>query len=448
MAASSKTNPRIPNGAAMHASILLIGLLFFGAHAFSLLFERTSVPDVLLLMLVGIAAGPLLGLVSPEDFGGIGDVMSSIALVVILFEGGMTLNLATLGATIRRAFPLFLATFLGTAGLVAAAGMLSLGLPPLSAVIFGCVLGSISPAVVLPLARCLGLSKASNDILVVETSLTDVFSIILVFSLVSAPAGGGLEVGKMIGAMLSALVFAAAIGLAASFLWLKMLDFVRRFPNTMLSTLAFLFIVYGFTEFLGFSGAIASLAFGLGIANKPFAFLSRLGSRLDSRLDSPLATVSEAEMAFFNEMIFLLKTFFFVYLGISIRFAGLGSVGLGLGLTAALYCLRLLAVWSRPEAGFLKRDATFVSIMAPKGLASAVLAGLPLKAGLEGAQAMRDAAYMVIFFSIIATSLLVFLIKRGVLEGFYGRVLRRFPEAEAAAPGLAAGTAEAPDVAG
>ena len=63
---------------------------------------------------------------------------------------------------------------------------------------------------------------------------------------------------------------------------------------------------------------------------------------------------------------------------------------------------------------------------------------------------MRDAAYMVIFFSIVATSLLVFLIKRGVLEGFYGRVLRRFPEAEAAAPGLAAGTAEAaaPDAAG
>jgi len=412
----------------MSAAILVVGILFFLAHGFSLLFEKKAVPDVLLLMVIGIAVGPVLGLVSPADFGKSGAVMSDIALVLILFEGGMTLEIGSIRSTLRRALPLFLVTFVGSVAVAVAVGVFVLALPVLSAVTFGCILASISPAVVLPIAKGLGLSRETSDILVIESSLTDVFSVILVFTLISDKGSGGIAFGRMLGSMLSALVFAAFIGLVGSYIWLRLLKFVRRFPNTMLSTFAFLFIVYGFSQFLGFSGAIAALAFGLGLANKPFGIVQRMGIKMKM----PDTRISSSEMAFFGEIIFIIRTFFFLYLGISIRFSGWVAVLIGLALTLAIYILRVAFSVVRPASGVPRRDLELVAVMAPKGLATAVLAGLPLAAGMAGAGLIRDYAYDVVLFSIVITAALAFLIKRGMLVGLLDRLFAKIPVAEPA----------------
>ena len=80
-----------------HALVLVfIGLLVFLAHLFVALFERTRVPDVLYLILIGVIVGPVLGIVSPEDFGKVGGVFTTVALVVILFEAGLELSVESL----------------------------------------------------------------------------------------------------------------------------------------------------------------------------------------------------------------------------------------------------------------------------------------------------------------------------------------------------------------
>lgn len=66
----------------MATTILSIGLVVFLAHFLALQFRRTNVPDVLVLVLVGIVVGPLLGIVQPDDFGKLGSVIATIALVV------------------------------------------------------------------------------------------------------------------------------------------------------------------------------------------------------------------------------------------------------------------------------------------------------------------------------------------------------------------------------
>lgn len=404
-------------------AILTLGVLFFLAHALSLLFEKTAVPDVLLLMLLGMIAGPVLGIVSPESFGEVGETMSSIALVAILFEGGMSLDLQRLGNTVKASLPVFLATFLGSMALGSAAGILLLKLSFLPALTFGCIIASISPAVALPLAKTLKLERSTTDRLTIETSLTDVFSIILVFTFTSAVGGTNISVGRMLGSILSSLIFAAVIGLLASYVWLRMLSWVRKFPNTNLATFFFLFIVFGVSDFLGFSGAIASLAFGLGVANKPFAFVERMrGKELP-----PLSSIAEGERSFFDEVIFLLKTFFFVYLGISMRFASPLIIGLGLAVVIAIYILRFFAARQLLPRDTLRRDVRYSAIMAPKGLASAVLAGLPLAAGMAGAEEIRDATYIIVFFSIVLTAALVTVFERTTLSRHFDGLLRNFP---------------------
>ena len=72
----------------MGEAIIFIGLLIFAAHLFAMIFSTKKIPDVLLLLLIGIIIGPVLGLVYPDFLGKAGTIFTSIVLIVILFDGG------------------------------------------------------------------------------------------------------------------------------------------------------------------------------------------------------------------------------------------------------------------------------------------------------------------------------------------------------------------------
>jgi potassium/hydrogen antiporter len=77
-------------------TVVGVGLLVFLAHVFAEVFSRKRVPDVLLLIIIGLAIGPLLGIVTPDHLGLVGPVFTTITLVTILFEGGTELKYDTL----------------------------------------------------------------------------------------------------------------------------------------------------------------------------------------------------------------------------------------------------------------------------------------------------------------------------------------------------------------
>ncbi|HWO88063.1 MAG TPA: cation:proton antiporter, partial [Gemmatimonadales bacterium] len=301
----------------MAATILAIGALVFLAHLFSIWFERTRVPDVLLLILLGLLLGPVLGVVRAEDLGKVGSVVSTVALVVILFEGGMAIDLTSLARAFRPTLRITLVTFLVTMLLGAAVGRLAFEMPWGSAAILGATVGGTGSAVVIPMVRGLKIGERTSTILILESAITDVLCIVMTVGLMTAALTGELSPFRMLGTILSAMLFAALLGALGATAWLRALDVVRRLPNTLFATVAFVFLVYGVTELLGFSGAIAALAFGVALTNHERIGVDRL-ARL--KLDK-LATLSPLERDFFAEVGFLLKTFFFVYLGLSMRFS-------------------------------------------------------------------------------------------------------------------------------
>ena len=75
--------------------IAVIGLLIFAAHLFTEIFSRKRIPDVLLLMVIGLALGPVFHLVKPEELGPVTSVFTTITLVIILFESGTRLDFNT-----------------------------------------------------------------------------------------------------------------------------------------------------------------------------------------------------------------------------------------------------------------------------------------------------------------------------------------------------------------
>lgn len=402
----------------MSSTILIIGLMVFFAHFLSLQFRKTNIPDVLVLMLIGIVIGPLLGIATPQDFGKIGSLIATIALVVILFEGGTSLNLAMLGKSLGTTGLLSIACFVLTAIIIALGGF-ALGLTLLPATMLGVTLGGSTSAVVIPMVNALQLSEKPTTVLVLESALTDVLCIVGVFALLQIHTQGGVEPGRLIGSVLASLIFAAAIGVLGGIGWLLVLGKVRDFPNTISSTLAYVFIVYGVTEMLGFSGAIAALAMGITLTN-----FEKFGLHHVPSIDQNMVPLNEVDLVFYREAVFLLKTYFFVYLGISIHF---GEVRLALAaviMVLVAYAMRLgLTRFIFRDAGYSLRDAAITSMMAPKGLAAAVLASLPLEYGVAGGEVIRDATYMVVLVSITLTALLVIAYPLPATQKLYARAL-------------------------
>lgn len=399
--------------------VLLVGILVFVAHFLSQLFRKTNIPDVLMLMLLGILAGPVLGLVSPSDFGKMGSVLSTIALVVILFESGTSLDLKVLGDSIGTTGKLTLTCFALSMALIALIGHEMLDLPWISATMLGAILGGTASAVVIPMVAALRLSEKPSTVLVLESALTDVFCILGVFALLQAGTQGGLDPGRLIGSVLAALVFAMVIGVLGGFGWLLVLRHVRNFPNTISSTVAYVFIVYGVTEAMGFSGAIAALAFGITLTNYEEIGMSRI-KVLEGKKITPL---TETELMFYSEAVFLLKTFFFVYLGISIQFGSEDLLQTAAIIVGAVFLMRLVVTRFTARDGFAERDLAITSMMAPRGLAAAVLATIPVQHGLAGGEVMRDTTYTVVLISIVLCAVLVAIYPNKYVQRAYSFLL-------------------------
>jgi NhaP-type Na+/H+ or K+/H+ antiporter len=110
---------------------------------------------------------------------------------------------------------------------------------------------------------------------------------------------------------------------------------------------------------------------------------------------------------FLADAVFLLKTFFFVFLGISVRFADWRLTGIAVGAVLAIYLARTLIIRLTIPTTTNRWDASVMAVMGPKGLAAAVLAGVPIQMGIAQGDVMQQFTYIVVLASIVVTSVLV-----------------------------------------
>lgn len=396
----------------MAVIILSIGLLIFLAHLFSALFEKTKIPDVLPLVFLGLVLGPLLGIIRPEAFGRVGDVFTTVALVFILFQSGLHLNFSVLRESMMPGLRLTTINFIFTSAAVALLAKFLSGLTFMEGLMLGAILGGTSSAVVIPMVGRLPLDPRTRTTLILESTFSDVLCIVVTLGLLQGLKYDELRPGLMIGQILASFLLAAVIGGAGAVFWSSILDKVRQLENNIFTTVAFIFIIFGVAEFLGYSGAIASLAFGVILGNANGLRLPLPGKLAFLR---PI-NLNDTEKAVFAEAVFLLKTFFFIYIGLSIRLSDPVLVLGGLGLAAAAFILRIPVAYLSLEKSLPKFDISIASVMVPKGLAAAVLASLPLQAGLKAGSTVQDVVYAVVLFSIMASAGLTFMIEKGYLE--------------------------------
>jgi cell volume regulation protein A len=402
--------------------IILVGLIIFLAHLFAVLFQKTRLPDVLVLVVIGIVLGPLTGIIPLQAFGKIGNVFTNIALVIILFESGLGLSFSTLRESLIEAIWLTLISFLGAVIVVTLVSILMFKMSVLESLMLGSMLAATAPTVVIPLVNKLPLQQKSRTVLILESTFGEALCILLTLGFLQAIKLGQVKPTLLLGAINASFLLAAAIGAVAAFFWSTLLHRIRQLENSIFTTIAFVFIIFGITELLGYSGAISAFAFGIVLGN-----IQSLRHPIFRKLTLPqMISLNQVEKALFAEAVFLLKTFFFVYIGLSAHLTDSTLILTGLGLTLVLFLIRIPVVRLGMDKTMNRFDASIAAIMVPKGLAAAVLGSLILQAELEKGMLIQEVTYAVIVFSILITTALTFFIERSKLGHLYAFLFSKY----------------------
>ncbi len=395
--------------------IIIIGLFIFWGHYLNGIFERRSIPDVLGLMLIGMLLGPVFHLVDPTSFGQFGPLFSNLVLIFILFESGTDLRISEVKASFKESAGITTLGFLVTWVIVAVMCYLILHLPILTCLFIGATLGGTSSAVVVGLVKKVDVKPKTATTLIMESAETDVFTLAIPLSILGLMMSGEIRAETVLSQFIASLVIALLMGIGGAFLWSFILNKIPNLKSTKFSTPAFLFILYGLTEYLNYSGPITALSFGIAIGNLQY-FEPKLLERI---IPNQSIVLSQIEKDFFSELVFLLRTFFFVFIGISIQINRLDWLMWGAIITLVLYASRIIIVKLIVTRDTPLLDKSIMSIMIPKGLGAAVIATLPLQRGHADGVIIQSMCFAVILFSTLYCVALFFLVKIGFSLPFY-----------------------------
>jgi len=336
---------------------------------------RLHIPAIILLLSAGILAGPFTGVIRPDAL--LGDLLMpavSLAVAVILFEGGLNLKfreLRQLHGVFLRLMTLGVAiTWVG----VAAAARLTLGLSWSAAALIGAVLTVTGPTVIGPLLRSLRLRGATGAILKWEGIVVDPLGAVLAvaaFQFVRLGEGHGPWQEALREIAVSGSVGLIA-GAAMTVAWTQCIhrhwipDFLQS--PAALGLVALLFAIAG--RFGEGAGLLAVTAAGIGLANSGISVRGIL--------------------EFKENLAIVLVSGLFIILGARLPRDTVLSFGLQeLLFVLLLLCIRPVAVMiSTLGSSLTWRERAFLGAMAPRGIvAAAVISVFALKLERFDAQA-------------------------------------------------------------
>lgn len=384
--------------------IILIG--FFG----SLSFERTKIADILVLLGIGILLGPIFGLVDPGNLTRFAEYFGSFALMIILFEGGMDMDLDKLLKEFSSATLLVILSFFLSVASVAGFLIAVMKWELLRAMLLAAILGCTSAAIVIPVVGKMNLREEIKTMLSMESAFSDVLAIVATVSLIEFIKLQHIGMKAPFHAVASSFSIALLGGVISGFVWLKVLDIFRDRKYSYMTTLAVMLIVYGAVNILGGSGPIALLVFGIILGNS-HDFVKFLQLRSCTLMDDTIKFLH-------GEITFFVRTFFFVYMGmiISADILRMQFLTISGAVVLVILLMRYLSVSVIGAIFHEKRDDKLIILaMLPRGLASAVLATLPVSANIVDSADFINYTFIVIVLTNIIMTAGVFAMERKML---------------------------------
>ena len=369
-------------------AILLGSLLVLTGILSSLIALRFGAPLLLVFLLVGVLAGEGGPGGLKFDDVGVAYTVGSIALALILFDGGLRTRFASFRNVLGPAVTLATVGVLITALLTAPVAKLVLGIGWIQALLIGAVVASTDAAAVFFLinARGLRLRPRVRAVLEVESGTNDPFAVFLALLLVEILLLGEQSWSHALFAFLRDAILGCIIGFAGGqiiTLVLNRLTLAQGLHAPFVAVSAL--VVFAFANALHASGFLAVYLAGLVVGNKQ-------------------TRAHNSVVVFLDAITWLAQIVMFVLLGLLAwphRLADslFGSVAVAL----------VLMLVARPAAVFLClapfnfqwREVAFISWVGLRGAVGIFLASIPLLVGVPRASLFFDVAFVVVLSSLL-----------------------------------------------
>ena len=373
---------------AVSLAILLGSLLVLTGILSSLIALRFGAPLLLVFLLVGMLAGeggP--GGIKFDDVGATYTV-GSIALALILFDGGLRTRFASLRNVLWPAVMLSTVGVLITTLLTAPVAKFALGIGWIEAMLIGAVVASTDAAAVFFLinARGLRLRPRVRSVLEVESGTNDPFAIFLALILVEILLLGGQGWSHALMSFMREAVLGFIIGFAGGQIITLVLNRVAlaqglHAPFVAVSAL----VVFAFANAVYASGFLAVYLAGLVVGNNQ-------------------TRAHNSVVVFLDAITWLSQIVMFVLLGLLAWPHRLSETLFG----AIAVALTLMLI-ARPAAVFLclapfnfhLNEKIFISWVGLRGAVGIFLASIPLLVGVPGAHIYFDVAFVVVLLSLL-----------------------------------------------
>ncbi|MDD4251255.1 MAG: cation:proton antiporter [Candidatus ainarchaeum sp.] len=371
-------------------AFLLIAFIILVGYLGLIIFQKTKISEIIILLTLGLIIGPIskeIGflLISPSQlnaFQAFLPFFASFALIMILFEGGMQLNffktIKALPVSIVFTIAIFLTGLIMTIGILWLFGQLGLfEFNLLLAIFIGSILGGTSSAVIVPVVKNTSAHEETKTLLSLESALTDALCIITAVAVAEIFLLGSVTVEAVAGGIMANFSIAAVIGFCVGIVWLKIVSFLQGKKYEYLITLSALLFLYSTVQMIGGNGAIAALIFGIVLGNS---------EDVTSMLKITRRTIDTNVKNFQGEISFLVKTFFFVYLGILFKldYLTLPVIVISISIIGAIFVSRqIISTMLKKFIPIFTKDQKLISFMSARGLAAAVLVSIPITMGLD-----------------------------------------------------------------
>ena len=383
----------MPDNPALALSIALVA----GMIA-QLIARHLRIPGIVVLLLAGAALGPeVSGILRPQALGSALHIIVGLSVAVILFDGGLNLNIAHLrheGRAIRRLVTLG-AVVTAIGGTLAARVILNWSWSV--SILFGTLVIVTGPTVVTPLLRRIRVTRSVHTILEAEGVLIDpIGAIIAVVALeIVLEQTPGFAATELLG-LPSRLVVGAIAGLAGGVVIALALRWERFLPEGLENafTLAMVLFVYEVSDsFQAESGLMAATVAGLVVGS--------------------LRTRVAQELRVFKEQLtVLLIGMLFVLLAADVRLGEVVALG-----WRGLLVVAVLMVVVRPldvlvctrGAGLNWRERAFMAWIGPRGIVAAAVASVfgerLVEAGYPIGAELRALVFLVIACTVVVQGL-------------------------------------------
>ncbi|MGN6546061.1 MAG: potassium/proton antiporter [Aureliella sp.] len=348
------------------AVILVTGVLILLGIVSSKLSARLGVPVLALFLLLGMLAGS-------EGIGGIefsdyerAHSIGTVALVIILFDGGLGTSIEAVRAVWKPAAALATVGVLITSVVTGLAAMWILKFSWLEGLLLGSIVGSTDAAAVFSVLRAGGISLPSKLVstLELESGSNDPMAIFMTIGCIEVLMGQrefGLGLLTM---FLSQMIIVAIVGIGIGLMTVRIVNSINLGAAGLYPVLvtAFCLLIFGLTAWLGGSGFLAVYLAGIIIGNSRLVFQRGI-------------------LLFHDAAAWLSQIVMFVVLGLLSfpnKLMNVGVEGLSIGAVLILIARPLAVVASLIFFRFNWRELAFISWVGLKGAVPITLATFPL----------------------------------------------------------------------